>query len=245
MGNESGEWIMYGIPDDHPECIHNFEELTDHIREVGFLPLFRSGIDGFSVEEYANPSYWWTGIGERDPWEWRKEAARSPEMAYGKFFGGKAGMISREWLPFFMSLRRGGDDFESLWYAGKVQFRQKKIMDCLTEVRELPGWQLRRQAGFGSGGEKNFEGTVTALQDRLFIVISDFRPRKNKYGLDYGWDVSVYSRPEEIWGGGLADEAYSISPRDAYYRIRGQMETYFPEFTEKQFTDLIGKKPEF
>ena len=243
MGNESGEWIMYGIPDDAPECVHNFDELTEFVNKVGFLPLFRSGIEGFSVEEYANPHYWWSGIEERDPWEWRKEAARSSSMAYGKFFGGKAGMISREWLPVFMAFRREGYDFESLWFAGQVQFRQKKIMDCLTDAPELPGWQLKRLAGFGRDGEKNFDGTVTALQDRLFIVVSDFRRRKNKYGLDYGWDVSVYARPEEIWGSGLTNEAYGISPRDAYYQIRDQMETLWPGFTDKQFEELIGKKP--
>ena len=244
MGNESGEWIMRGLPDDDPDCVHTFDELSEFIREAGFLPLFSNEIEGFSVEEFANPRFWWTGNEERDPWEWRKYAARSREMAYGKFFGGKAGIISLEWLPYFIAFRRNGEDFESLWYAGRIQFRQKKIMDCLMDAPELPGWELRRQAGFGRDGEKNFEGTVTALQDRLFVTISDFRQRKNKFGLDYGWDVSVYARPEEIWGSALIDEAYAIRPRDAYYEIREQMKARFPGVTEKQFEALIGKKPE-
>ena len=53
MGNESGEWIMYGLPDDDPECVHNFDELTALIDRVGFLPLFRSGIPGFSVQRHS------------------------------------------------------------------------------------------------------------------------------------------------------------------------------------------------
>ena len=137
MGNEAGEWIMSGLPDNHPECVHNFEELTVLVGQKGFLPLFRNAVDGFSVEKYANPVYWWSGDAERDPWEWRKEAARSRKMAYGKFFGGKAGIISLEWLPVFLSYRRNGYDFEALWYAGQAQFRQKKIMDCLTDEPEL------------------------------------------------------------------------------------------------------------
>lgn len=235
---------MYGILDDDPACVHDFGELSELIRQAGFLPLFRNGIEGFSVEEHANPHYWWTGNEERDPWEWRKQAARSREMAYGKFFGGKAGIISREWLPLFMAYRRNGYDFESLWYAGQVLFRQKKVMDCLREAPELPGWQLKRLAGFSSGGEKNFEGTMTALQDKFFAVISDFRRRKNKFGLDYGWDVSVYARPESVWGEAPANEAYALSPKQAYYEIRDRMETEYPGFLEKQFSGMIGNKPE-
>ena len=243
MGNEAGEWIMSGLPDNHPECVHNFEELTVLVGQKGFLPLFRNAVDGFSVEEYANPVYWWSGDAERDPWEWRKEAARSRKMAYGKFFGGKAGIISLEWLPVFLSYRRNGYDFEALWYAGQAQFRQKKIMDCLKDVPEMPGWQIKRDAGFGRGGEKNFDGTITSLQNMLYVVISDFRQKKNKYGLDYGWDVSVYSRPETRWGSAVIDEAYRLSPSRSYAEILEFMEENYPGLTAAQFTSLIGKEP--
>ena len=114
MGNDAGEWIMLGLPWDDPECVHNFDELTALVGRVGFLPLFRNGIEGFSVEEFVDPRTWWSGDPETDPWEWRKEAARSKNMAYGKFFGGKAGIISLEWLPLFMSFRRGGCECEDI-----------------------------------------------------------------------------------------------------------------------------------
>ncbi len=241
MGNESGEWIMYGVADDDPECVHNFDELTDFVRETGFIPLFRSGIPGFSVEEHCSPRYWWTDDEERDPWQWRKLAARSREMAYGKFFGGKAGFISLEWLPVFMSHRRNGYDFEALWYDGLAQFRWKKIMDLLTKAPELPGWELKQRAGFGSGGERNFSGSVTALQDMLYILISGFRQRRNKFGISYGWDVSVYARPEQIWSG-IADEAYRIPPSEAQDMIRDRMDDRWPGYSEKAFRELLGSR---
>lgn len=241
MGNESGTWIMYGLPEDDPECIHNFDEMSALISRVGFLPLFRNEIEGFSVEEYAAPHYWWTGDPERDPWEWRKEAARSREIAYGKFFGGKAGMISLDWLQTFLSFRRNGCDFEDLWYAGQVQFRQKKVMDCLTGVPEMPGWQIRREAGFGKGGEKNFEGTMTSLQNMLFVVISDFRQKKNKFGFDYGWEVSVYSRPEKVWGEAFVNESYRVPSSRAGAEIYEWMCKLYPDVTEGQLKSMIGK----
>lgn len=240
MGNESGEWIMYGLPEDDPDCIHTFAELTELISRVGFLPLFRNEIEGFSVEEHVNPHFWWSGIPERDPWEWRKDAARSGEMVYGKFFGGKAGMISLEWIPLFMSVRRNGYEFEDLWYEGKIRHREKKIMDCLSGVPEMPGWMLKREAGFGRGGEKNFEGSITSLQDLLFVIISDFRPRKNKYGIDYGWDVSVYSRPEERFGEEVFREFRRLSPERSRAEISEQMNSLYPHMTPAQFTRLIA-----
>ena len=241
MGNEAGEWIMYGIPEDDPECVHNFEELTGLIGRVGFLPLFRNEIEGFSVEEHVDPRYWWSGDTERDPWEWRKLAARSLDMAYGKFFAGKAGIISLDWLPLFISFRRNGYDFDALWHEGRVQFRQKKIMDCLNGVPEMPGWLLRKSAGFVKGGEKNFEGTITALQNMLFVVISDFRPKKNKYGLDYGWDVSVYARPEEVWGMDPVYQADTLRPDRSYAEICGLLKENFPAVSEAAVLSMIGK----
>ena len=65
---------MYGVDRDDPCCIHTVEQLMDVIDEIGFLPLFKNEIPGFSVEERTVPDYWWSGDQERDPWQWREEA---------------------------------------------------------------------------------------------------------------------------------------------------------------------------
>ena len=44
MPNESGSWIMYGVDEEDPYCIHTVEELMDYIDEIGFLPLFKNEI---------------------------------------------------------------------------------------------------------------------------------------------------------------------------------------------------------
>lgn len=56
MGNESGEWIMHGLEWDNPACIHIVEKAIEHINDVGFLPLFKNEIEGFSLEEWTAPS---------------------------------------------------------------------------------------------------------------------------------------------------------------------------------------------
>ena len=133
MGNESGTWVMYGVNWDDPECIHTVSEAIEYINEVGFLPLFKNEIPGFSLEERTVPEYWWSENPEVDPWEWRAIIARSGEIAYGKFFNNKAGFISRKWLPYFVNYRRDGYDFDALWDDEKASRRQKKIMDLFTE----------------------------------------------------------------------------------------------------------------
>ena len=56
MAVENGEWIL------------------------GFLPLFKNEIPGFSVEERTVAKYWWSGNVERDPWEWREIIATEQQL---------------------------------------------------------------------------------------------------------------------------------------------------------------------
>ena len=93
MGNESGEWIMHGMKWDNPNCIHSVDEAIEYIDKVGFLPLFKNDIDGFSLEERTVPEYWWSDNPEIDPWMWRTVIARRHDIVYGKFFDKKAGFM--------------------------------------------------------------------------------------------------------------------------------------------------------
>ena len=201
MGNESGTWIMYGVSEDDPECIHTVEQAIEYINEIGFLPLFKNEIPGFSLEERTVPEYWWSGDIERDPWEWREIIARTGQVAYGKFFDKKAGFISKEWLPYFANYRRDGYDFDALWDDEKASMKQKKIMDLFAEENadaELYSSEVKQRAGFGKDGEKNFDGTVTDLEMKTYLCVRDFRQRKNKKGETYGWAIAVYATPEQI-----------------------------------------------
>mgnify|MGYP000584611069 CR=1 FL=1 len=115
MESKDGTWIMYGVSEDDPECLHTVDELIGYIEEVGFLPLFRNEIPGFSVEERTTEKYWWSEDPQRDPWVWREIIARRGDIAYGKFFHNKAGFISKKWFPYFANYRRAGYDFDARW----------------------------------------------------------------------------------------------------------------------------------
>lgn len=243
MANESGTWIMHGVAEDDPKCIHSAEEAITYINEVGFLPLFKNDIPGFSIEERTVPEYWWSGDTRRDPWEWRKIIAGSGQVAYGKFFDRKAGFISREWFPYFANYRRDGYDFDALWDDEKASMRQKKIMDLFAEENkdaELYSFEVKQNAGFGKDGEKNFEGTVTDLEMKMYLCMRDFKQRKNKKGEDYGWAIAVYSTPEHLWGYDYVTSAYQEEPAESWNRIVERMKAVYPDAAEAQIRRMAG-----
>ena len=166
MSVENGEWVMKGVSSAHPECIHTVEELEEYIESIGFLPLFANGVEGFSVEEWTDPKYWWTDNAVRDPWAWREQISGKHRIAYGKFFDKKAGFVSLEWLPYFVNYRRDGYDFDARWEDGLANRREKKIMDYYIQTNEdgdtiyseeeILSTELKKKAGFGKEGDKNY-----------------------------------------------------------------------------------------
>ena len=240
---ENGEWIMRGLDWNDPRRIRSWQELVRWIGEIGFLPLFKNQISGFSAEEYTSGCCWWSGDPEQDPWQWRERIARSGQVAYGKFFGKKAGFISREWFPHFANWRRDGYDFDSRWDEELASMRQKRIMDQFDVRDELYSFALKRLAGFGKGGEKNFEGTVTDLQMSGYLLIRDFRQRLDKNGRPYGWPVSVYSTPEALWGYEHIASAYSAQPSQSKERIYQQVTKHFPAASEAALQAVLGWNP--
>lgn len=241
MANEGGTWIMYGVEEDDPCCIHTVEQLMEYIDEIGFLPLFKNDIPGFSVEERTVADYWWSGDVARDPWEWREIIARSGKVAYGKFFDKKAGFISKKWFPYFANFRRDGYDFDALWDDEKAPLRQKKIMDLFTEGgTELYSFEVKKLAGFGKDGEKNFEGTITNLQMQMYLCMRDFRQKKNKAGESYGWPIAVYAKPEQLWGYEYATSAYGETPQASANRVLQYMQEIYPIATRTQIRKVLG-----
>ena len=239
MAAENGQWIMYGMAWDDPYRIRSHQELIRWVQEIGFLPLFKNEADGFSAEEHTSNQFWWTGDPEQDPWAWRELIARSGEVAYGKFFGGKAGFISREWFPCFANYRRDGYDFDARWDDELANIRCKKIMDCFDREPEIPSHELKLKAGFGKGGEKNFSGILTQLQMQSYLTIRDFRRRVSKKGQTYGMAVAVYAQPEQLWGYDHVTSAYREDPQESWERIWDHVRPRFSAASEEQLRKVL------
>ncbi len=248
----SDVWIMKGLPRDDPRCIRSPAALTEWIEEIGFLPLFANDIPGFSAEERVDANAWWTGDIDTDPWMWRETVAAAHDVAYGKFFDGKAGFISRAWLPRFANARRDGFDFDGRWQSGAASRREKAVMSLFMDVESddepvfadaaLRSTDIRQLAGFGKGGEKNFPGVLTGLQMRLYLVIGGFSRRRNRRGEAYGMPVSVLTTPERIWGYDLMSAAYGEDPAVSWEKIVAHTAARFTA-PESALVKLIGRRP--
>lgn len=232
-----GQWFMEGIDSTDPSCIHTSDGLLEVIEKVGFLPLFSNDVPGFSVENMTDPSCWWCGDPEVDPWEWRSILARTGKVAYGKFFNNKAGYVSKKWFPDFANYRRDGYDFDSRYEDGKAGRREKLIMDLFwpkegelwdaTDDVSLYSNEVKEKAGFGKGGEKGFEGTCAKLQMSAYLTVKDFRPRLNKKGEPFGWSVAIYTLPEYLWGYKFVTKSYKDLPEDSRKKIVRQIMKHF------------------
>lgn len=181
------------------------------------------------MRDHLCPQCWWTGDPQQDPWIWRELIARSGQVAYGKFFNNKAGFISRKWFPVFANYRRDGYDFDALYDDELASKRSKKIMDLFEDHDELYSFEIKKMAGFGKDGEKNFDGVITQLQMQAYLVIRDFRQRtRKKDGTAYGWPIAVYTTPEHLWGYEEIEAAYKEDPEVSRERIFARISEEYP-----------------
>lgn len=245
-------WIMKGLSWDDPLRIRSADELAAWVNEIGFLPFFANDVPGFSAEEHTASHAWWTGNRDTDPWEWREAIAAGHQLAYGKFFDGRAGFISPDWLPYFANARRLGWDFDGKWQDGRASAREKAIMEHFMNVESedepefngasILSTELKARAGFGKDGAKNYPGILTGLQMQLYLVIGGFRRRQTKRGRDYGMPVSVLMTPESIWGYDVMSGAYAEEPAESWRRIYEHIRERWPA-GDSAIIRLTGRKP--
>lgn len=245
METINGEWVMKGSDENTELVLRSSADALALIQSIGFLPLFSNAIPGFSVEEHVPAACWWTGDPQTDPWEWRIVLARDERIAYGKFFNKAAGFISREFFPVFANYRRDGYDFDALYDDELAPRRSKLIMDALEPDEEAVGkallsTELKTAAGFGKDGEKNFPGFLTQLQMQTYLIVSDFRQKRNRRGQSYGWHLGLIETPETKWGRAFVTSAYSEDPAASWERIVQRVKKHFPEAAEKDIRTLLG-----
>lgn len=234
-----GKWMLEGVKRNDPSRIRSSRELSELIDELGFLPLFKNSIPGFSVEERTLSEAWWSGRPEEDPWEWREVIAGEGRIAYGKLFCNRAGFISREWYPYFAVLRRDGYDFDSRYEDGLASRKHKNIIDLLELTGPVPSYELKKGAGFHKDGEKGFEGAITALQMQTYILVSSFHRRRNRQNEEYGWSVADYCLSEQYFGEAHVRSAYDIGPTEALDRIIRKLKMHFSLINDKDAQKLI------
>ncbi|SFR69336.1 AlkZ-related protein [Anaeromicropila populeti] len=239
MNEINGKWIMEGLSKDDPNCIRSMDELIKYINKVGFLPLFKNSIPGFSVEEITDKDAWWGENPLEDPWEWRGRIAEQGEIAYGKLFSKKAGFVSKEWYPVFCNYRRDGYDFDTRYEEGLAGRKSQLLMEVLEQHNEILSSELKNSAGFGKAGEKGFDTGLTTLQMQTYVTVKRFQKKRNKQNEEYGWAVAVYCLPEMVFGTDYVRSCYSENPLLSKEKIISKISRHFPNSTSEEIEKFM------
>lgn len=222
-------------------------DVEERCLELGFLPFFRCGIPGFSIEEMIAREYWFTD--EEGAWEWKGPIIREGHCAYGKFFNRKAGFVSRAWLPDWINYRRSrplapNEDTAAL---------DDVVMQVILAEGSATIQELRRLLGFARGRKRRtapapgseeypeeekiaLDPILTRLQMEARLVIADFEYAVDRHGNPYGWGMARYAAPETLYGPLPAEG----TPAESFERLRDHFRRLFPEEPESRLRKLIG-----
>ena len=213
-------------------------DLIGAVEEFGFVPFFRNPILGFSIAEHCAPEAWFTDEQE-GVWEWKGPVIRETGCAYGKFFGGKAVFISREWFPDFANYRRDGYDMDALWSDGMARYADKSLYDLTAAHAPVLSRNLRDLGGYGREGRKGFDQSITRLQHQCYVLISDFVYDLDRKGNPYGWGVAEYSTPERFFGEAFSQTVYRRTPEESFARVLAHLKTILPNAGETALRRLL------
>lgn len=214
------------------------EEVLELVERVGFLPFFKNRIPGFSLEECCPRELWFSDTVD-GPWEWKGPIARTGRCVYGKLFSGKAGFVSREWLPDFANFRRDGYDFDARFDDGLAAMKDKTVFEAVEKSGAILSKDLKELTGFGRGGIKGFDTVITRLQMQTYVIIRDFVYMRDKYGRTYGWGVAQYSTPEALFGYDLVSSAYERDPMESRQRVLDHLRAVIPDASLGEVEKLI------
>ena len=226
--------------------IERQEQLERLIKEIGFMPFFKNAVKGFSIEEMTPPELLFGDDFMDGPWQWKGPIIANWESAYGKFFKGKAGYISLEWLPDFINWRR------SIYPLKKQGKDAQHILDVLIEHESMLSKQLKIASGFtlsrkaATQAEKAKSGTmcdslISKLQMGTHVCIADFEYLVSKKGETYGWGVARYCTPEAMYPDlfPIINYVEGRTPKQSRERIVNHLCDIFPDVSPKLFEKLI------
>ena len=112
--------------------VRTMDDLAEAVETFGIVPLFRSSVPGFSVEEHTVPECWYTeGSGEWKVWDWKGPVIRQTGCAYGKFFEKKAVFVSASLFPDLANYRRDGYDFDARYDDGLASRKDLELFTLI------------------------------------------------------------------------------------------------------------------
>ncbi|MCR5663614.1 MAG: hypothetical protein K6G17_01900 [Oscillospiraceae bacterium] len=219
--------------------IREKEDLVRLVDEIGFLPYFRNDVPGFSIEENC-PALWGTPDKPDCPWDWKGPVIRETGCAYGRFFHGRAGYVSRALFPDFANVRRDGYDYDARVEDGLARGRDRRIMEVLSARSPLPSRELKALCCFGEDSRRAYDASLGFLQMQTYVTTADFVYATDRLGRPYGWGLAVVATPEQHFGADFTARVYAREPAESRERLRVYLRKLLPQATAAQLERLLG-----
>lgn len=234
--------------------IERQEQVERIIHEWGFLPFFKCGIEGFSIEEMTPPDLLFGDDFNNGPWGWKGLIIAGWESAYGKFFKGKAGFVSLEWLPDFMNWRRSVHPLE------KLDLDSLNIYSVLVDNESIISRQLKKASGYTLSRKRKtfnpsdptapienpkngmaFDTLIAGLEMGTHVCIADFEYLISKKGEPYGWGLARYCTPEAMYPDlfPIEEHVNGRTPEQSRTRILDHLCQILPDVERRKIEKLI------
>ena len=187
--------------------IQNYEDFCRELNSCGFSMGGGNAKGVFALIDYDwtnqdlldTPVKWHCGDPEVDPWEWRMRVLEERrDIAYSKVFFRTSGFITRDYYPCFYAVRRKGESFEEVYARGGISQTAKRIYEIVS-AGETPRHEIKAVGGFGREDKAQFDKAMVELQMGLFITVTGRQQKKNKHGIEYGWNSIVFATVEDFW----------------------------------------------
>lgn len=191
------------------------QDLIDCVNYYGILPFWAES--GFCASSMSDMSF-------TKFWNLRERVINTNEVAYGKFVNKKATFVSLEVLPYLVSLRRDGYDFDSLADEGRAPKREIDIMSAVGNT-PTPSYKLGKALDM-----KGFDGAVTSLQNKTYLCLNF---KKSYMG------TALLCRPEDVFGYDFVRSKYDLSPEQNAEELKKIVKS-LDEFDEKTRAKLLS-----
>lgn len=227
--------------------IRTKEDLINAIEEYGIVPFFENNIKGFSIEENVDPKvYFSDGPGV---WEWKGPVILETKCAYGKLFNKKAAFVRKDIYYDLANYRRDGYDFDARVSDGLVNYNEEFLYNIIASRHSILSKTAKAIGGYVKPKEKGkdawvprkgFDTTITNLQMKGYVLISDFDYEVDKNGEFYGWGIARYTTPEEYYGKTFAKRCYKRSPEESYKKLFRLIKKINPDASKEEIKKFLG-----
>ena len=228
--------------------IKSYDDFVETLLEAGFSMGGGNSEGIYSVipwnwnqePPYETPVRWHTGLPDTDPWEWRiRVLDQRKDIAYAKVFFKKSGYITKEWIPYFLAVRRGNRTLEEEYEDGVISSQAKRIYKTVSQHGILPVHSIKELAGFGKEEKAQFERGLVELQMKMFLTMCGRQQKRSQKGEEYGWSSTVFCTTERFWGEDVFEEADQIKPEDAIEKISERILMLNPDAEPKKILKFI------